>query len=62
MAAEVVNLRKARKDAKKREDAERAAANRIAYGRTKAQRESDEKYKSKLSRHLDGHKIDPGDT
>ena len=62
MSAEVVNLRKARKDAKKREDAERAAANRIAYGRTKAQRESHEEQKQKSSRHLDGHKIEPGDT
>jgi uncharacterized protein DUF4169 len=62
MTAEIVNLRKARKEAKKREDAERAAANRIAYGRTKAQRESHEGHKNKLSRHLDGHKIDPGET
>ena len=61
MSAEVVNLRKARKDAKKREDAERAAANRIAYGRTKAQRESHKEQKQKSSRHLDGHKIEPGD-
>jgi len=58
---DIVNLRKFRKQAKKREDAERAAANRIVHGRSKAEREIDEKRTNKLSRHLDAHKIDSGD-
>jgi hypothetical protein len=61
MTGEIVNLRKARKEAKKRGDADRAAANRLTYGRTKAERESEREHKNKLSRHLDGHKIDRGD-
>ena len=58
---EIVNLRKFRKQAKKREDAEHAAANRIVHGRSKAEREIDERRTSKLHRHLDAHKIDSGD-
>jgi hypothetical protein len=58
---EIVNLRKFRKQAKKRDDAERAAANRIVHGRSKATRELDEKRASRLHQHLDGHRIDSGD-
>ena len=35
---EIVNLRRARKDAKRREEAVRAAENRLAHGRSKAKR------------------------
>jgi len=55
------HLRKFRKQAKKREDAEHAAANRIVHGRSKAEREMDDKRTNKLHRHLDAHKIDSGD-
>ena len=58
---EIVNLRKFRKQAKKREDAERAAANRVVHGRSKAERNLNDQHTNKLHRHLDGHKIDPGD-
>jgi ribosomal protein S2 len=58
---ELVNLRKFRKQAKKRDDAERAAANRVVHGRSKAERELDDKSTSRLHRHLDGHRIDSGD-
>ena len=58
---DIVNLRKFRKQAKKREDAEHAAANRIVHGRSKAEREMDDKRTNKLHRHLDAHKIDSGD-
>ena len=59
---EIVNLRKFRKQAKKREDSERAAANRIVHGRTKAERDLESKNADKSHRHLDGHRIDSGDT
>jgi hypothetical protein len=58
---EIVNLRKVRKQAKKRVDAERAAANRIVHGRPKAERELEANRTAKLNRHLDSHRIDTGD-
>lgn len=58
---EIVNLRKFRKQAKKRQDAERAAANRIVHGRTKAERDLESRNADKSHRHLDGHRIDSGD-
>jgi ribosomal protein S2 len=58
---DVINLRKVRKQAKKREDAERAAANRIVHGRTKAERDLQARNADRLDRHLEGHKIDSGD-
>ena len=59
---EIVNLRKARKQARKRQEAERAAANRIAHGRTKAERTFEATHAEKTRRLLDAHKLDPGDT
>jgi len=58
---EVVNLRKARKQAGKQESAKRAAENRIAHGRTKAERTLEAARKQQTRRLLDAHKIDPGD-
>jgi len=58
---EIVNLRKVRKEAKKREKDERAALNRIVHGRPKAERTSEAKRTAMLSRHLDRHKIESGD-
>ena len=59
---EVINLRKARKQEKKREDAERAASNRAVHGRTKAEKTFEATRAEQMRRHLDAHKIDPGDT
>ena len=58
---EVVNLRKARKNARKREEADRAAANRVSHGRTKAERTLETTRAEKTRRLLDAHKIDRGD-
>jgi hypothetical protein len=58
---EIVNLRKVRKHAKKREDDERAAANRIVHGRSKAERDLQARNTEKLDRHLDEHRIESGD-
>jgi len=58
---EVVNLRKARKEAKKREDAERAASNRAVHGQTKAEKTFETRRAEQIRRHLDAHKIDSGD-
>jgi hypothetical protein len=58
---EIVSLRKVRKEIKKRDDAERAVANRIVHGRTKAERTLEQARAAKTNRRLDGHKIEPGD-
>ena len=58
---EIVNLRKARKEARKQQEAGRAAANRIGYGRTKAERTLEATRAEKTRRLLDAHKIDTGD-
>lgn len=60
--AEVVNLRKARKQAEKQKDAKRAADNRIVHGRSKAERVLETARAQKIRRFLDAHRIDPGDT
>ena len=59
---DIVNLRKARKVARKLQEAERAAANRITHGRTKAERTLEATRAEKTRRLLDAHKIDTGDT
>jgi hypothetical protein len=61
MMGEIVNLRKFRKQAKKKDEAERAATNRVVHGRSKAERDSDTERTDKLSRYLDGHEIEKGD-
>jgi hypothetical protein len=58
---EVVNLRKVRKQLKRRNDAERAAENRVVHGRSKAERSLEEARSTKIDRYLDGHRIEPGD-
>jgi hypothetical protein len=58
---EIVNLRKVRKGVSRREKEARAAANRLAHGRSKADRSLETKRASKLNRHLDRHKIESGD-
>ena len=57
----VVNLRKVRKQAKARADAERAAANRIVHGRSKAERDLQDRKTDRQDRHLDAHRIESGD-
>ncbi|MEI5665366.1 DUF4169 family protein [Bosea sp. CCNWLW174] len=60
--AEIVNLRRARK-ARDRASAEaKAEQNRIAFGRTKAERKLTEAEKTLAERRLEGHRLsdDPG--
>ena len=58
---DVVNLRRARKAAKRREDAARAAKNRLAHGRSKAERALEEARTKKARRELDAHRIETED-
>ena len=59
--AEIVNLRRVRKQ-RARQDAEaQAQQNRISFGRTKAERSLTEAERDKATRQLDGHRLDGDD-
>lgn len=55
---DVVNLNQARKAKARAEDKARAAANRAAHGRSRAERKQAEADKARLSSHLDGARLD----
>ena len=59
--AELVNLRTARKQARRRQDDERASAHRIAHGQPKRLRKLEAAQQEKASRDLDAHRIETGD-
>lgn len=56
--ADIVNLRQARKAKAKRAKDEIAHANRVAFGRTKAEKKLSESQKRIETKRLDGHKIE----
>lgn len=58
---DLVNLRKSRKAAKRREDAVRAAENRLAHGRSKNERELEEARAEKARREFDAHRLETED-
>jgi hypothetical protein len=53
---DVVNLNRARKQRTKADAGTTAAANRAAHGRTRAEREADERERERAARLLDGLK------
>jgi Domain of unknown function (DUF4169) len=57
----VVNLRTARKRAKRRQSEQEAAQNRQAYGRSKQERTLTQAASDKAHRSLDQHRIETGD-
>ena len=61
MMGEVVNLRKARKQAQRTEDEKRAAENRIAHGLPKSERLISNARTDQARRVLDSHRIEQGD-
>jgi hypothetical protein len=58
MSAEIVNLRRARKDKARAGKEREAEANRIAFGRTKAEKLATKAERDAGARKLDGHKRD----
>ena len=56
--AEIVNLRMRRKQQKRRREDETAAANRLAHGVGKAERDVTERHRDKAVRDLDQHRRD----
>jgi hypothetical protein len=59
--AEIVNLRMARKRAKREKSSQVATEHRLAYGVTSDQRIRGEAEREKAKRTLDSHRIDRGD-
>jgi len=59
--ADVVNLRTARKRAKRQKDALAADANRLAHGHPKSARELEAAQRTKADRDLDRHRMERGD-
>jgi hypothetical protein len=55
--ADIINLRRARKDKARAEGEAHAAANRSRFGRKRAERDSAEAEKRLADRHLDGHRL-----
>ena len=58
MTAEVVNLRRLRKAKARTDHADKAAENRVRFGRTLADRQIQAGLEAKASRHLDGHRLE----
>jgi hypothetical protein len=56
MTAEIVNLRRVRKDRARAEDKHAAEANRVAFGRTRAEKSVTKATKDAADRKLDGHR------
>ena len=56
--ADIVNLRRARKDKARQQRESEAAANRRRFGRTKAEKAADKDAQERARRDIDGKKID----
>jgi hypothetical protein len=56
--AEIVNLRRARKDKARQQRESEADANRRRFGRTKAEKATDKDAQDRSQRAVDGKKID----
>lgn len=59
--AEIVNLRRARKQAKRRQAEQDAAQQRVAHGRSKAEKAVQRSRNEKAETELDRHRIERGD-
>lgn len=59
--AEILNLRRARKQAKRRQAEQDAAQQRLAHGRSKAEKALQRSRNEKAETELDRHRIERGD-
>ena len=55
--AEIINLRRVRKQRARQEAEQQAQQNRITFGRTKAERSLTDAERDKAARTLDGHRL-----
>jgi hypothetical protein len=61
MTAEIVNLRRARKQKARTEKEREAEANRIAFGRTRAEKLATDAERERAERAIDSHRREPQD-
>ncbi|WP_420101387.1 DUF4169 family protein [Bosea sp. (in: a-proteobacteria)] len=59
--AEIVNLRRVRKQKAREEAGKQAEQNRLSFGRSKAERSLAAAELEQAARRLDGHRLDVGD-
>lgn len=59
--ADVVNLNRFRKARARADDKKQAAENRVAFGRTRAEKQQAEATRKMEQRALDGARLDPAD-
>jgi Domain of unknown function (DUF4169) len=59
--APVINLRTARKQAKRRQAEQAAAARRLEHGKSKAERNLERSRRDKAKSTLDQHRVETGD-
>ena len=57
--AEVINLNRARKQREKQQQQATAAANRVKFGRTGAEKRQERAERSRSDQALDGKRLDP---
>lgn len=60
MTAEIINLRRARKSRRRREEEATAAENRIRFGQKKQDEDAVKAEAEKALRMLDGHRLENG--
>ena len=60
--AEIVNLKRVRKDKARRERESEADANRRRFGRTKAEKTADKDAETRARQSLDGKRLEPEKT
>ena len=58
---DIINLRRARKRAERQLAEQKASANRLLHGRSKAERQLDAERDTKVRRDLEQHRIETGD-
>jgi hypothetical protein len=56
--ADIVNLNRARKAQKRATDQRQAEANRVKFGRTKAEKQNDQRVSKKQRQEIDGKKLE----
>jgi len=57
--ADIVNLRRARKDKARREREAEADANRLRFGRTRAEKDAENVAADRATRLIDGKRLEP---
>jgi Domain of unknown function (DUF4169) len=58
---DLINLRRARKQATRRQAEQKAASNRLVHGRSKAERSVERSQREKAHGNLEQHRIEIGD-